>query len=119
MFIRTAAAWILYALALAPNVQSRLRSEILEAPIPRCPGDDDVHTGSLSEKVFDTLNHLPFLDAVVRETLRLHAPIPSTMRVAVQDDVIPLDTPYIGLDGREHDIIWYVCMSVSRYMNSH
>ncbi|KAL4249283.1 Cytochrome P450 monooxygenase [Abortiporus biennis] len=44
------------------------------------------------ETIDQILNH-PYLDAVLRETLRLHAPVASTMRVAVKDDWIPLDEP--------------------------
>lgn len=47
----------------------------------------------------DTLSALPFLDAVVRETLRVHAPVPSTGRYTVRDDVIPLSTPFVDLTG--------------------
>lgn len=39
----------------------------------------------------DELNSLKYLDAVVRETMRLHAPVPSTTREATKDDVsLPL-----------------------------
>ncbi|KIJ12885.1 hypothetical protein PAXINDRAFT_100953 [Paxillus involutus ATCC 200175] len=38
-------------------------------------------------------NILPYLDAVVHETLRLHAPLPETGRIAIEDDVVPLSDP--------------------------
>jgi cytochrome P450 len=41
----------------------------------------------------DELNSLVYLDYVVRETMRIHAPVPSTIRTAVEDDVIPLGEP--------------------------
>ena len=47
-----------------PDVQEKLRNEILEA----CNGDD---SGKLD---YDTLVNLPYLDAVCRETLRLCVP---------------------------------------------
>ena len=51
----------------------------------------------------DDLNALPYLDAVVRETLRVHAPVPTTMRIAVKDDILPLSTPFTDKHGVEHD----------------
>ncbi|EED78315.1 predicted protein [Postia placenta Mad-698-R] len=53
----------------------------------------------------DELNELPYLDAVVRETMRVHAPIPSTVRVAMTDDAIPLDTPFVDVHGQVQDSI--------------
>ena len=50
--------------------------------------------------LFDRISHLPYLDAVVREALRLYAPITTTMRVATQDDVIPVAAPYTDRRGR-------------------
>ena len=51
---------------------------------------------------------LPYLDMVVRETLRTRAPVTSTIRTANKSDVIPLETPFRGLDGEMHDSIEYV-----------
>lgn len=53
----------------------------------------------------DELNALPYLDAVVRETLRIHAPVPATSRVAVQDDILPLSTPVQDKSGKMLDSI--------------
>ena len=47
----------------------------------------------------DELNGLPYLDAVVRETLRVHAPVPSTMRVATKDDILPFGEPVKDKNG--------------------
>lgn len=82
-------AWCLYALAQHPAVQSALRDELLSVP-----------TDSPS---MDDLNALPYLDAVVRETMRLHAPVSSTMRYAAKDDVIPLAAPYTDRNGEVCD----------------
>lgn len=60
----------------------------------------------------DELAALPYLDMVVRETLRLHAPVASTMRVATRDDVIPLNKPFIGQDGVEYHSIAYVATTM-------
>jgi cytochrome P450 len=67
-------------------VQRRLREELLSVPTDR--------------PTMDILNSLPYLDAVVRETLRVHSAVPSTTRVAAQDDVIPLSTPFVDKKGR-------------------
>ncbi|KZV75630.1 cytochrome P450 [Peniophora sp. CONT] len=69
-------------------VAGKLRDELLAVP-----------TGSPTEAELD---HLPYLDAVVRETLRLHSPVYGSEREAAQDDVVPLKTPYTGTDGVAH-----------------
>ncbi|EPS98037.1 hypothetical protein FOMPIDRAFT_89991 [Fomitopsis schrenkii] len=51
----------------------------------------------------DELNALPYLDAVVREILRVHAPVRATGRIAVKDDIIPLSIPITDRYGRIHD----------------
>ncbi|KAG6900250.1 hypothetical protein C0993_000891 [Termitomyces sp. T159_Od127] len=84
----------LHLLALQPEMQERLRSEVLEAR--------RFHNGYIP---YDDLVSLPFMDAVCRETLRLHAPVPKVMRVARKDVVLPLSTPIKGIDGREMDSI--------------
>lgn len=53
----------------------------------------------------EELSSLPYLDAVVRETLRIHAPVPSTMRVAQKDDVIPVGEPFVDRHGNVQDSI--------------
>lgn len=65
------------------------------------------------DPTMDELNALPYLDAIIRETLRVHAPVPSTMRVAVQDDVVPLATPFTDKKGKVHDSITYTIFSMS------
>jgi hypothetical protein len=42
----------------------------------------------------DQLNALPYLEGVVREVLRLYAPVSSTHRIAVHDAEIPLQKPF-------------------------
>ena len=77
--------WCLFALSQLPEAQSRLRAEILSVPTDTPSADE--------------LNALPYLDAVVRETLRLHAAVPSTIRIAMHDDVIPLSKPIVDRNG--------------------
>jgi len=84
---------ILYLLSTHPDVQEKLRQEIIEAR--------EQH-GDLA---YDELVALPYLDAVCRETLRLYPPVSMVSRTTRQDVVLPLSTPIRGLDGREmHEI---------------
>ncbi|KAI0357859.1 cytochrome P450 [Trametes cingulata] len=82
----TATTWCLYALTQAPEVQKKLREELF--------------TLDTDKPTMDELNSLPYLDAVVRETLRIHAPVPTTMRVATKDDVIPVSEPFVDRYGQ-------------------
>ena len=54
------------------------------------------------------LEALPYLDAVVRETLRIHAVVIGSDRVAVRDDVIPLEKPFVDKRGNVRHEIQYV-----------
>lgn len=47
----------------------------------------------------DELTSLPYLDNFVHETLRLYPPVITTMRVATEDDVIPLSEPLVDRKG--------------------
>ncbi|MEQ1500945.1 MAG: cytochrome P450 [Myxococcota bacterium] len=61
-----AMAWMLYHLARHPEARARLEAEV--------DGWDGVS---------DTLGNLPYLDAVVQETLRMHAIVPDFVRTLV------------------------------------
>lgn len=64
----TALAWLLYELAHHPENQSKLREEL--------------KTANISEPT--SLRGLPFLNAVIKETLRLHPPISLGIRKALE-----------------------------------
>lgn len=81
----TGTTWALYGLCREPEVQRKLRAEL--------------STLSTDNPTMDELNALPYLDAVVRESLRIYAPVPSTIRVATQDDVLPLEKPFKDRNG--------------------
>jgi len=47
----------------------------------------------------DDLNKLPWLDHVLREVLRLYAPVAAVQRTATEDDIIPLEKPVVDKNG--------------------
>lgn len=97
----TAVAWSLYALTQDVRVQTKLREECL---------------GLATENpTMEELNGLPYLDAVVRESLRVHPPAPLVQRVAEQDDVLPLRHPFTDDNGFVHNEIQSVNRHVSIY----
>jgi cytochrome P450 len=51
------------------------------------------------------LDKLPLLDAVVRETLRLRAPVQRVTRVATAPAAIPLATPFVDRRGVRQDVV--------------
>ena len=85
-------AWTLMLLAQHPHIQSRLRSEILSL----LPGSSQsLHTLTTDEiqALYTQLSELPFLHNVVRESMRLIPPVHSSLRVAMEDDEIPVKYP--------------------------
>ncbi|KAL1939460.1 hypothetical protein VTO73DRAFT_10016 [Trametes versicolor] len=85
----TATTWCLYALTQTPDAQKKLREELLAV-------ETDTPT-------MDELMALPYLDMVIREALRVHAPVPRSMRVAMKDDMIPLSAPFTDRNGNVQD----------------
>jgi len=83
--------WALYALSQNKDAQTKLREEISSI--------------STDNPTMDDLNGLPYMDAVVRETLRLYPPVPSVVREASKDDCIPLSKPFTDKKGIVRDEI--------------
>ena len=84
-------SWALYALSQNKDAQTKLREEILNI--------------STENPTMDDLNGLPFMDAVVRETLRLYPALASILREAGKDDCIPLSKPFTDRKGVVHNEI--------------
>ncbi len=82
---------ILSVLAGQRDIQDKLRKEL------RCVATES--------PTFDQLDALPYLDMVIRETLRLHAPVTRVVRVATQDDIIPVSKPFWDVEGSMTDYI--------------
>ena len=85
----TALSWILYDLAMNPNCQDTLYDEIRDA------GND------ASKLSYETLQTLPYLDAVIHESLRRHTPISWLERVCTKDYKVPASNIII----RKGDIV--------------
>ncbi|KAG2040943.1 cytochrome P450 [Suillus americanus] len=83
--------WALIELSRHPDVQTRLREELLAFG---------------ADPTYDQLKaNLPYLDAVVHEILRLHPAVPLFTRRAREDDVIPLSEPVCTRSGKMTDSI--------------
>ncbi|KIL60830.1 hypothetical protein M378DRAFT_167648 [Amanita muscaria Koide BX008] len=101
-------SWGLIELARHPHVQDKLREEL--------------HQFSNSDPNWDQLmSGLPYLDAVVREALRLHPPADMIIRVASEDDIVPLSAPMEATSGQVMEQIHIpkgtVVISPIRYFN--
>ncbi|SCV68844.1 BQ2448_965 [Microbotryum intermedium] len=89
----TTLTWLLHYLSLHPSIQARSRQEIRQARAKafREHGRQDLNA--------EDINGLTYLDAIVREVLRLEPPVAlSTLQVS-EDDVIPLGVPIKTTDG--------------------
>ncbi|KAJ7111768.1 cytochrome P450 [Mycena epipterygia] len=86
-----ATAWALHALSVNQVVQKKLREELLSIPT--------------DNPTMDELNSLPYLDRVVRETMRVHPPVAFTVRMAMDDDILPLSKQYVDRRGKVYDTI--------------
>lgn len=85
----TSSTWALYSLSKNPALQKKLREELL--------------TVQSDTPTMEELSALPYLDAVVTETLRLYTPATMSFRVASKDSVIPLSEPFTDCNGTVHN----------------
>ncbi|KAF9456799.1 cytochrome P450 [Collybia nuda] len=134
--VSLALAWCLHFLSQNPAIQTRLRDEILSStstsshvshepalskhfdtelrlsPPPSYPSGEQP-----SFESWEALEKLPYLDAVVRETLRICPPVHSTIRVAVRDDQIPVSSPVILQDGTTVEKDGYISIRKGSYIH--
>ncbi|KAJ7453408.1 cytochrome P450 monooxygenase [Mycena latifolia] len=87
----SAISWALHALSINQAAQAKLREELLTLPT--------------DNPTLEQLDSLPYLEWVVRETMRVHAPVSHVTRLAMADDLLPLGTPYTDTDGKQHDTV--------------
>ncbi|KAJ6499396.1 cytochrome-450 hydroxylase [Mycena sanguinolenta] len=90
--------WTMYLLAQNPDIQDRLRAELLSVA-QEFPRDLSELTEDQVHALHTALSGLPFLHNVTRESLRLVPPLHSTLRIATQDDEIPTLYPVHNRDG--------------------
>lgn len=94
----TLTSWMLFRLGIHPDVQAALRAECRAHPLPT-----RAHANApLEPEQLSALDKLPWLDAVIRETLRLDAPVALTDRTPITDAVLPLDEPVVDRHGQIH-----------------
>ncbi|EIM88819.1 cytochrome P450 [Stereum hirsutum FP-91666 SS1] len=74
-----------YALARNPEMQQKLRDELISA----------------GDITYESIQKLEYLDAIVKEGLRVYPASPHTERINLEDDVIPLSKPITTTDGRK------------------
>ncbi|KAF8225656.1 cytochrome P450 [Tricholoma matsutake] len=79
----SAMARLLSLMATHPNLQIRIRQELIDAKKANPNEDLD----------FYELNSLPLLDAVCKETLRLYTPVTFVWRQTMEDTIVPLQFP--------------------------
>lgn len=93
----TTVTWLVYELAQPHkrHIQDTLRAELLSV--------------SSNRPSMEELNALPYLDAVVRENLRLNNALDITVRCAGKDDYIPVSTPFVDKSGVERTEIRCEC----------
>lgn len=70
-------SWAIYELARHPVAVARLRTEILET------------VGPSQGPTYEQLKNMPYLKAVLNETLRLYPAVPFNMRTALVDTTLP------------------------------
>ncbi|KAH9917678.1 cytochrome P450 [Epithele typhae] len=79
-------------LATHPGVQARLREEITEAT--------EGAGKALVDFDYEAFGSLQYLDAIIRETLRMYPVLQGSNRMSDVDAVLPLSEPIVGTDGK-------------------
>nr|AHA93084.1 cytochrome P450 CYP27A3 [Ictalurus punctatus] len=69
-------SWTLYHLARDPEAQQRLYNEVISI----CPGDKMTSSEDISK--------MPWLKAVVKETLRLYPVVPGNARITAEKEIV-------------------------------
>ncbi|KAJ7512603.1 cytochrome P450 [Mycena galericulata] len=86
-------SWTLFELTQHPDVQTKLRAEIMEA-------ERALHARGETEYTYADFEAMPYTIAVMKETLRFHPVSYQSMRTAARDEVLPLSKPIITKSGK-------------------
>ncbi|KAI0675088.1 cytochrome P450 [Trametes maxima] len=84
-------SWFMFRVASHQDVQAMLREELFSI--------------STESPNIEQISGLRYLDNVVREVVRLHPATPSSVRMAMEDDFLPLGGPVVANDVAQ-DRIW-------------
>ncbi|KAF8504993.1 cytochrome P450 [Hysterangium stoloniferum] len=90
--VGTIIAWTLWELSRNPALQAQLREEIITTHNRAIQKGQD----GLASVDFDSM---PYLLAVIKETLRFHPPLPHSTRIAGDNETIPFSMPMRTKDG--------------------
>ncbi|KDR85255.1 hypothetical protein GALMADRAFT_108155 [Galerina marginata CBS 339.88] len=140
--VSVALSWCFHLLAMNPDIQTRLRNELCtmdqtsdaDGNLSDASTDSGFHdclscnprtlqgpyTCRCPPKThWDTTANLPYLDGVVREALRLCPPVHGTIRVATEDDQIPVPHPITLSNGSTigADNIGYISIRKGSYVH--
>ncbi|ORY35907.1 putative cytochrome P450 [Naematelia encephala] len=86
-----ALTWSLVVLAKNAQIQDELRADCMSL--------------ANEQPSLDQLNSLPYLEAFIRELLRVYPSTPAQVRVVTKDEVLPLSTPVRSREGRMMDVV--------------
>lgn len=93
-----AMSWFFYEVSRRPDIESKLRRELVEK-IP------DLVNGKITAPKMDQLQELTYLDAVMKETLRLYPSVPINIREANRDTVL-CDGTFVKKGTMVHFCTW-------------
>ncbi|KAM6978247.1 cytochrome P450 [Tautogolabrus adspersus] len=69
-------SWCLYHMAKEPEIQEKLYQEVIGV----CPGD--------KVPVSDDISQMPYLKAIIKETLRLYPVVPGNARMCFENEIV-------------------------------